>query len=113
MIEASSGENWERVASKVLAACSKQKGAYWFSEPVDPAKFNIMDYFDIISRPMDLSTVRRKLSHNCYEGAADFIEEMNLIWENCYKYNGEAHDISKCAKELQTSFNEFVANYGL
>jgi bromodomain-containing factor 1 len=97
----------------VLAMCCKLKGAYWFSEPDDPAKFNIMDYFDIISRPMDLSSVRRKLSHNCYVSAADFVEDMNLIWENCYKYNGEAHEISKCAKELQVGFNEYLSSSGL
>lgn len=61
---------------------------------------------------MDLSTIRKKLLHNCYHSAAEFVEDMNLIWENCYRYNGETHDISKCAKELQTSFSEMLVNYG-
>jgi hypothetical protein len=56
------------------------KGAYWFVDPVDPVKFNIIDYFDIISRPMDLSSVRKKLMHNCYHSAAEFVEDMGLIW---------------------------------
>ena len=85
---------------KVLAQCMKLKGSYWFQEPVDPAKYNILDYFDVISTPMDLGTVRKKMMHNCYGRADEFIKDMRLIWENCFKYNGEVHDISRCAKEL-------------
>jgi hypothetical protein len=66
----------------------KQKGAFWFSEPVDPVKFGIMDYFDIIEKPMDLSTVKKKLTHNVYVNANHFTEDLKLVWNNCYKYNG-------------------------
>lgn len=112
LVESSSGEAWDKLALKILTQCQKLKGAYWFTEPVDPVKFNIIDYFDIISQPMDLGTVRRKLAHNCYPSAADFARDMSLIWDNCYRYNGEAHDISKCAKELETGFRECVASFG-
>lgn len=112
LIESSGGETWDKAALKVLNHCSKIKASYWFTEPVDPVKFNILDYFDIISHPMDLGTVRRKLSHNCYPAAADFARDMSLIWENCYRYNGEAHDISKCAKELEAGFKDCLTSFG-
>jgi hypothetical protein len=38
---------------------------------------------------------------------------MSLIWENCYKYNGEGHDISRCAHELENSFKENLVTFGL
>jgi len=38
---------------------------------------------------------------------------MRLIWENCYKYNGESHEISKCAKELELNFQEYCKSYNL
>ena len=66
----------------------KQKGAFWFLEPVDPVKFNIMDYFDIIQKPMDFGTIKKKLNHNVYRNVAHFVDDMNLVWKNCYKYNG-------------------------
>ena len=91
----------------------KLKGSYWFSEPVDPVKYNIVDYFDVISNPMDLSTVRKRLAHNYYGSVDEFVGDMKLIWSNCYKYNGTDHDISKCAKELQTNFSEYCENYNI
>ena len=72
-----------------------------------------MDYFYIVSKPMDLGTIKKKLSHNCYANASQFVEDMRLVWNNCYKYNGEQHIVSKCAKELQNSFEECLSTMGL
>lgn len=36
----------------------KSKGAYFFHSPVDPKKFNIPDYFDIVKKPMDFGTIK-------------------------------------------------------
>lgn len=47
---------------------------------------------------MDLGTIRKKLTHNCYLLPQEFVDDMSLIWENCYRYNGDTHDISRCAK---------------
>jgi len=62
---------------------------------------------------MDLGTVRKKLTHNCYADPAHFVQDMNLIWTNSARYNGEHHIISKCGKELEASFNELVKSQGL
>ena len=37
---------------------------------------------------MDLGTIRKKVTHNSYANVEEFIADMRLIWENCYKYNG-------------------------
>lgn len=50
----------------MLMNCWKIKGAYIFHDPVDPKKFGISDYFDIVKHPMDFGTVKRKLQHNFY-----------------------------------------------
>ncbi len=112
-MDKSNEDHWEKVAIKILAQCAKLKDSYWFQEAVDPVKFNILDYFDIISNPMDLGTVRKKITHNSYGSAKEFVYDMNLIWTNCYKYNGDSHDISKCAQELEKNFKEYFTSYGL
>jgi hypothetical protein len=96
---------WEKAAMKILTHCLKFKGSFYFLEPVDPAKLGILDYFDIITNPMDLNTVRKKLTHNCYNQPSTFARDMNLIWNNSYKYNGLNNVVSKCGQELESTFN--------
>jgi hypothetical protein len=47
-----------------------------------------MDYFDIVTKPMDLGTIKKKLSHNVYISAQNFVDDMQLVWTNCIRYNG-------------------------
>lgn len=59
-------DTWQRVAMRVLTICCKAKGSFYFTEPVDPAKYGVDDYFDIITEPMDFGTIRNKLNNNVY-----------------------------------------------
>lgn len=36
---------------------------------------------------MDLNTVRRTLNKNLYKNIEDFLDEIQLIWNNCKLYN--------------------------
>jgi hypothetical protein len=103
---------WIKSAIKVLTTCSKTKGGYYFHDPVDPAKFGIDDYFDIIKEPMDFGTIRKKLNHNVYEGIDDFVRDMKLVFSNCLKYNGEENMISKYAIEIRNIFEENMKQIG-
>jgi len=46
--EVKAKEAWVKIAQKVLSICWKSKGGYYFHEPVDPSRYGIDDYFDII-----------------------------------------------------------------
>ena len=95
---------WRKAAFRVLTLCWKAKGGYYFHEPVDPAKFGIDDYFDEITEPMDLGTVKRKLNHNVYENIEEFSRDLNLVFDNCVKYNGPENMIAKHAIEIKGLF---------
>lgn len=84
--------------------CWKAKGGFYFHEPVDPAKFGIDDYFEIITEPMDFGTVKKKLTHNVYGNIAEFIRDMNLVFDNCVKYNGSENIVAKHAIEIKNIF---------
>jgi bromodomain-containing factor 1 len=43
-----------------------------FLAPVDPVALGIPTYFTIIKRPMDLSTMKKKLDANDYFSSADY-----------------------------------------
>lgn len=60
-----------------------------FKEPVDWLKLGLLDYPEIVKTPMDLSTVRSKLKEDKYKKIMDVKQDIQLIWNNCMKYNVE------------------------
>ncbi|EAY23231.1 Bromodomain containing protein [Trichomonas vaginalis G3] len=94
---------------RCLEALEKIEGykiSSFFSRPVDPVRDNCSNYFQIIDHPMDLSTVRKKLLNDEYSTPEDFKRDVNLIWENLFKYNGKDQLISNLAKQLKKVFAE-------
>ncbi|KAG6011048.1 hypothetical protein E4U21_000079 [Claviceps maximensis] len=45
------------------------------------------DYYTFIKNPMDLGTMTKKLKSLTYKSKTDFVTDLNLIWDNCLKYN--------------------------
>lgn len=62
------------------------------------------DYHSIITKPMDLGTVKQKMDNREYRTAADFAADVRLIFTNCYRYNPPDHDVVTMAKKLQDIF---------
>lgn len=88
----------------MLAVCWKSKGGHFFHDPVDPSKYNIDDYFDIIQEPMDFGTVKKKLTFNVYQNVQQYIYDMKLVFDNCIKYNGMENQIAKHAADIKNLF---------
>jgi E1A/CREB-binding protein len=42
----------------------KANQAWIFHKPVDPEELEIPDYFDVVTKPMDFSTIKNKLALN-------------------------------------------------
>ncbi len=59
------------------------------------------DYPEIITNPMDLSTLKKNLKKGNYKKISDFIEDLFQIWENCKTYNLEESDIYNNAVSLE------------
>lgn len=78
----------------------------YFMAPVDPIALQIPTYFQIIKKPMDLSTVQHKLDANEYEKATDFAADVRLIFSNCFKFNKPGDYVFQCGKALEKLFDE-------
>jgi len=75
-------EALESMLKKVMA----DKNSFPFLAKVRRA--TAPDYYNIIRRPMDLGTMQRNLKTGTYyKSKAQFMEELDLIWENCLVYN--------------------------
>ena len=96
---------------KILSTLKKLKEAYEFLEAVDYIKYNIPDYLDVIKYPRDLSIVQFNLENDYYRDIQSFLNDVQLIWDNCYTYNPPLNYISKCAqiceKKFKTEFEKY------
>jgi hypothetical protein len=76
-----------------------------FSKPVDVIGLNIPDYLEIIQKPMDLGTIKKKLMGKEYLTQDEFLEDVYLIFENCRKYNTDPRNpVRMLCEDLQTQF---------
>lgn len=91
---------------------SKRHSGYaWpFYKPVDAELLALHDYHDIIKKPMDLGTVKRKMDSRGYKSAPEFAADVRLIFTNCYKYNPPDHDVVAMGRKLQDVFEMRLAN---
>ena len=48
---------------------------------------NLNDYPTIVKNPMDLGTVERRLKNEKYKFVEEFLDDVQLIWDNCKLYN--------------------------
>nr|F7DRV9.1 RecName: Full=Bromodomain testis-specific protein [Xenopus tropicalis] len=93
----------------VLKALWRHHFSWPFQQPVDAAKLNLPDYYQIIKNPMDLSTIRKRLEYNYYSKALDCIQDFNTMFTNCYIYNKPGDDIVVMSQELEKVFMEKIA----
>uniref|UniRef100_A0AC11CI72 Bromodomain and PHD finger containing 3 n=1 Tax=Ovis aries TaxID=9940 RepID=A0AC11CI72_SHEEP len=73
--------------------------AHIFAEPVNLSE--VPDYLEFISKPMDFSTMRRKLESHLYHTLEEFEEDFNLIVTNCMKYNAKDTIFHRAAVRLR------------
>ncbi|KAK4226803.1 homeotic protein female sterile [Podospora fimiseda] len=77
-----------------------------FKDPVDPQRDGVPDYFDIIKKPMDLSTMKSKMDNKEYQSEDEFLTDMNQIFNNCYTYWKETDPMWAACQKLQKSFED-------
>lgn len=70
-----------------------------FRQPVDPQVLQIPDYFDIVKRPMDLSTIKKKLDMGQYSDPWQYVEDVWLMFDNAWLYNRKTSRVYRyCTK---------------
>jgi hypothetical protein len=81
-----------------------------FKEPVDPASDGVPDYFDKVTKPMDLGTMKGKMDRGEYADEEEFLKDMNQIFSNCYTYWSKKDPMWIACEKLQKSFEDKYSN---
>ncbi|XP_071689572.1 transcription factor GTE6-like [Rutidosis leptorrhynchoides] len=97
-----------------LAALLRQHimGHKWsgpFMQPVDVVGLGLHDYYEIIEKPMDFSTIKAKMEAKDgtgYKNVREICADVRLIFKNAMKYNDDRNDVHVMAKTLLAKFEE-------
>jgi len=75
-----------------------------FRVPVDPNALGIPDYFEIIKKPMDMTSIKRKLDTGGYTDPWEYIDDIWQMFENAWVYNRKTSRVYKyCSKVRKQS----------
>ncbi|XP_072295394.1 bromodomain testis-specific protein-like [Eucyclogobius newberryi] len=91
----------ERVVVKALW---KHQFSWPFRQPVDAVALCIPDYYKIVTNPMDLGTIKKRLQNKYYSKALECVQDFNAMFSNCYMYNRPGDDIVVMAQTLEELF---------
>uniref|UniRef100_A0A3B4AE39 Bromodomain-containing protein 2 n=1 Tax=Periophthalmus magnuspinnatus TaxID=409849 RepID=A0A3B4AE39_9GOBI len=94
----------------VLKALWKHQFSWPFRQPVDAVALHIPDYYNIITNPMDLGTIKKRLQNKYYWKAVECLQDFNTMFSNCYKYNRPGDDIVFMAQTLEKLFLQKISN---
>ncbi|EIN13579.1 Bromodomain-containing protein [Punctularia strigosozonata HHB-11173 SS5] len=95
--------------SKLLADLHKKQHyaiASPFYDPVDWVALNIPDYPKIVKKPMDMSTMRKKLDNHEYPNAQKFYDDFKLMIRNCFSFNPAGTPVNQAGIDLQRLFDD-------
>lgn len=67
--------------------CRQDPESLPFRQPVDPNALGIPDYFNIVDKPMDLSTIQYKLNSGQYSDPWEYVDDVWLMLDNAWLYN--------------------------
>lgn len=62
-----------------------------------------------IKQPMDLGTMTKKIKSLTYKSKADFVLDLNLIWDNCLRYNQDMnHPLRRMANGMRKEAEKLI-----
>ncbi|CAI4217529.1 unnamed protein product [Parascedosporium putredinis] len=67
------------------------------------------DYYNFIKQPMDMGSMTKKLKSLTYKSKTDFVTDLNLIWDNCLKYNQDMnHPLRRMANGMRKEAEKLI-----
>ncbi|KAI0103333.1 histone acetyltransferase GCN5 [Nemania sp. FL0031] len=84
---------------RLVYQLQNHKQAWPFQHPVN--KDEVPDYYNVITSPMDLSTIEERVLQDKYDSPKELVADVILMCSNCRKYNDESTVYAKCAVRLE------------
>jgi Bromodomain len=79
---------------KIVCSMLSRNECMVFREPVDWKGLGLLDYPEIVQRPMDLGTIKKRIENDDYNVVEDIASDVRLVWSNCMLYNRDGSEVS-------------------
>lgn len=89
----------------------KHKDGWPFDRPI--TKADAPDYHLCVRNPMDLGTVKSRLNDMQYTSNQEVVNDIRLVFSNCYSYNMEDTEEYGCAVRLEKYFDSQLKAQGI
>jgi len=99
------------VLEDLVKGLLKHKDGWPFERPI--TKADAHDYHLCVRNPMDLGTIRGKLNDMQYTSNQEVINDIRLVFSNCYSYNMVDAEEYGCAERLEKYFDSRLKVHGL
>ncbi|KAK9226860.1 hypothetical protein WN943_011908 [Citrus x changshan-huyou] len=99
----------KRQFAAIFRQITQHKWAWPFMHPVDVEGLGLHDYYEVIEKPMDFSTIKNKMDGKDgtgYRNVREIYADVRLVFKNAMKYNDERDDVHVMAKSLLEKFEE-------
>lgn len=80
-----------------------------FRQPVDAQALGIPDYFDIVTKPIDLSTIKLKLDRGEYRDPWEYVDDVWLMFENAWLYNRKNSRVYRYCTKVSFTFYQYYS----
>lgn len=92
---------WIDDFNKIWNKMMNRRDSEFFREPVDWEALDLLDYPQIIKKPMDLGSVKDNLDNGLYKSAAEAAADVRLVFLNAMTYNDPTSKVYAHAKSLR------------
>lgn len=97
-----------------LDQCKREPDAQFFTSAVSPA--DVPDYYDVVSQPIHLLSMRTRATKNGYWSVAEFHADLDLMLSNCRLYNeprpANAEVLAMCERLVPCARNVLCTLFG-
>jgi len=96
------------IRKEILVKVQKHQHSWPFQKPVDPVALALPDYYEVVKKPMDLSTIKKKFDTYQYNSGAEALSDFEVMFSNCYLYNKPTDDVTLMCQAVESAFKDLV-----
>ena len=77
-----------------------------------PTPEELPDYYQFVAQPMDFQRIEAKLVGGEYTEVDGFLADVQLMWDNCYVFNGPEHHLTHWGRKLRDALAKHAGKGG-